>query len=84
MVVQGHTRFIGKVTVGAAHIFKFHKAQYLFCMVQCMISCSMEGRQLEKSGTSFIIRLVVHLKAMACRALQRRVIATTSMPFSFP
>jgi len=49
-----------------------------FVIVWHMISCSVEGRQSEKRGTSFIIRLVVHLKALICRALWRRVMAALS------
>jgi len=31
VVIQGSRRFIDKVNVGVAHIFKFHKALCLFC-----------------------------------------------------
>ncbi len=64
-----------KVNMGVAYIFKFHKAQCLFC--NCM-ACNIlfhGRRQLEKRGTSFIIRLVVHLKALVRRALWMRVVA---------
>jgi len=43
-----------------------------------MMSCSVEGRQSENRGTSFIIRLVVHLKALLRRALWRRVMVALS------
>jgi len=46
--------------------------------MQHRISCSTEGRQSEKRGTSFIVRLVVHLKALLCRAWWRRVMVALS------
>jgi len=68
-VIEGHRGFIKETNVGVAHLFKFCNALCLFC--DCLVYNVLlhGGEAVGKEGTSFIMRLVVHLKALLHRVL---------------
>jgi len=78
VVIKGHRRIIKKVNVEFAHIFKFCKTLCLFCNCVVYNILFHGGKVVTEQGTGFIIRSVMHLKALLCRALWRRVVAALS------